>query len=79
REQVLESLTSRKYDDVMAYYLLLGIRTNENENAEVQSGAATTTTTTNTSNKGVTDASNTPVALAAKIVSSSTRPSTTND
>ncbi|CAF4361976.1 unnamed protein product, partial [Rotaria magnacalcarata] len=40
---------------------------------------ATTTTTTNTSNKGVTDASNTPVALAAKIVSSSTRPSTTND
>ncbi|CAF4638837.1 unnamed protein product, partial [Rotaria magnacalcarata] len=78
REQVLESLTSRKYDDVMAYYLLLGIRTNENENAEIQSGA-TTTTTTNTSNKGVTDASNTPVALAAKIVSSSTRPSTTND
>ncbi|CAM2701408.1 unnamed protein product [Rotaria socialis] len=83
REQVLDSLTSRKYDDVMAYYLLLGIRTNENENAEVQSGITTTTTTTtttaNTTNKGVTDASNTPAALASKIVSSSTRPSTTND
>ncbi|CAF5063023.1 unnamed protein product, partial [Rotaria socialis] len=64
----------------MAYYLLLGIRTNENENAEVQSGITTTTTTTtttaNTTNKGVTDASNTPAALASKIVSSSTRPST---
>ena len=29
REQVHDSLSLRKYDDVMAYYLLLGIRTNE--------------------------------------------------
>ncbi len=29
REQVLDSLTSRKYDDIMAFYLLLGVRTNE--------------------------------------------------
>lgn len=29
REQVLESLTSRKYDDVMAFYLLLGLRSAE--------------------------------------------------
>ena len=29
REQVLDSLTARKYDDVMAFYLLLGVRTNE--------------------------------------------------
>jgi len=29
REQILDSLTSRKYDDIMAFYLLLGIRTNE--------------------------------------------------
>lgn len=29
REQVLDSLISRKYDDIMAFYLLLGIRTNE--------------------------------------------------
>jgi MAP/microtubule affinity-regulating kinase len=29
REQVLDSLTLRKYDDIMAFYLLLGIRTNE--------------------------------------------------
>ena len=26
REQILDSLTSRKYDDIMAHYLLLGIR-----------------------------------------------------
>jgi len=29
REQVLDSLTSRKYDDIMAFYLLLGVRSNE--------------------------------------------------
>lgn len=29
REQVLDSLTARKYDDIMAFYLLLGVRTNE--------------------------------------------------
>lgn len=29
REQVNESLNSRKYDDIMAHYLLLGLRTNE--------------------------------------------------
>jgi hypothetical protein len=29
REQILDSLTTRKYDDIMAYYLLLGIRTIE--------------------------------------------------
>jgi MAP/microtubule affinity-regulating kinase len=26
REQVMDSLTSRKYDDIMAFYLLLGLR-----------------------------------------------------
>ncbi|CAF4856839.1 unnamed protein product, partial [Rotaria magnacalcarata] len=26
REQILDSLTSRKYDDIMAFYLLLGLR-----------------------------------------------------
>ncbi|CAF0793681.1 unnamed protein product [Rotaria sp. Silwood1] len=76
REQVLDSLTQRKYDDIMAYYLLLGIRTNENDTSEGQLGA---TATINNNNKGVTDASNTPSTLAPKIVSSSTRPSTTND
>ena len=29
REQIMDSLTSRKYDDIMAFYLLLGIRTDE--------------------------------------------------
>jgi MAP/microtubule affinity-regulating kinase len=29
REQILDSLTSRKYDDIMAFYLLLGVRSNE--------------------------------------------------
>lgn len=29
REQILDSLTSRKYDDIMAFYLLLGIRATE--------------------------------------------------
>lgn len=29
REQVLESLTTRKYDDIMAFYLLLGLKQNE--------------------------------------------------
>lgn len=29
RDQVVESLTSRKYDDIMAHYLLLGLRTHE--------------------------------------------------
>ena len=29
REQILDSLTSRKYDDIMAFYLLLGLRTTE--------------------------------------------------
>lgn len=70
REQILDSLTTRKYDDIMAFYLLLNIRTNENDtSSEVQLN----------SSKGVTDASNTPSTLASKIVSSSTRPSTTND
>jgi MAP/microtubule affinity-regulating kinase len=71
REQIIDSLTSRKYDDIMAFYLLLAMRTNENDtSSEVQLGSTT---------KGVTDASNTPSSLASKIVSSSTRPSTTND
>lgn len=26
REQILDSLSSRKYDDIMAFYLLLGLR-----------------------------------------------------
>jgi len=29
RDQVLDSLVSRKYDDIMAFYLLLGLRTTE--------------------------------------------------
>lgn len=29
REQIVDSLTSRKYDDIMAFYLLLAVRTNE--------------------------------------------------
>jgi MAP/microtubule affinity-regulating kinase len=29
REQIIDSLTSRKYDDIMAFYLLLAIRTIE--------------------------------------------------
>ncbi len=29
REQILDSLATRKYDDIMAFYLLLGIRSNE--------------------------------------------------
>jgi MAP/microtubule affinity-regulating kinase len=29
REQILDSLTTRKYDDIMAFYLLLAMRTNE--------------------------------------------------
>jgi len=29
RDQILDSLSSRKYDDIMAFYLLLGVRTNE--------------------------------------------------
>ena len=28
-EQVRESLSTRKYDDIMAFYLLLGTRTNQ--------------------------------------------------
>ncbi|CAF0911570.1 unnamed protein product [Rotaria sordida] len=81
-EQVTESLNSRKYDDIMAYYLLLAIRINENDTTEGQLSTTTTTSTataTNINNKGVTDASNTPSTLAPKIVSSSTRPSTAND
>jgi hypothetical protein len=29
REQILDSLSSRKYDDIMAFYLLLGLRTTD--------------------------------------------------
>jgi len=29
RDQILDSLTTRKYDDIMAFYLLLAMRTNE--------------------------------------------------
>lgn len=29
REQIIDSLTARKYDDITAFYLLLGLRTNE--------------------------------------------------
>jgi MAP/microtubule affinity-regulating kinase len=29
RDQILDSLTSRNYDDIMAFYLLLGLRTIE--------------------------------------------------
>jgi hypothetical protein len=70
REQILDSLISRKYDDIMAFYLLLGVRSNENDTtSEAQLGTP----------KGVTDASNTSSTLASKVVSSSTRPSTIND
>ncbi|CAF0992093.1 unnamed protein product [Adineta steineri] len=74
RDQILDSLTTRKYDDIMAYYLLLAMRTNENDMSDAQLA-----TTTNNNNKGVSDASNTPSSLAPKIVSASTRPSTAND
>ena len=65
REQVLDSLTSRKYDDIMAFYLLLAEPTSDSSSNLNATGASTT--------KGVTDASN----LASKVVSASTRPSTT--
>lgn len=29
REQIVDSLTTRKYDDITAFYLLLGLRTND--------------------------------------------------
>ena len=29
RDQVIDSLNSRKYDDIMAFYLLLAMRTHE--------------------------------------------------
>ncbi|CAF1066745.1 unnamed protein product [Adineta ricciae] len=82
REQVIESLTSRKYDDIMAYYLLLAVRTNENDSPDAQVGTTTTNNSSSSSssnNKGVSDASNTPSTLASKIVSASTRPATAND
>ncbi|CAF1316026.1 unnamed protein product [Rotaria sordida] len=72
REQIIDSITSRKYDDIMAFYLLLGLRATESdvsENLSIQ--------TSNT--KSVTDTSNIQSSLASKIVSSSTRPSTAND
>ncbi|CAM4913064.1 unnamed protein product [Rotaria socialis] len=72
REQTLDSLTSRKYDDIMAFYLLLGLRTNEADLPENPALQAS-------NNRGVTDASNIQSSLAPKAVSSSTRPSTTND
>ncbi|CAM4747098.1 unnamed protein product [Rotaria magnacalcarata] len=72
REQILDSLTSRKYDDIMAFYLLLGLRTNETDLQENPALQAS-------NNKGVTDASNIQSSLAPKVASSSTRPSTTND
>jgi len=73
REQILDSLTSRKYDDIMAHYLLLAIRLTETDASDIGS-------TTNPTGKGVTDASNTTSGLPSKVVSSSTRPTTsTND
>ena len=83
REQILDSLTSRKYDDIMAFYLLLAMRTNENDtNVELQPNTTTannnnsTTTTTTTTTKNSSDTSN---QLASKIVSASIQPSTSND
>jgi len=71
REQILDSLSSRKYDDIMAYYLLLAVRPAENDSAENLIGSS--------ANKGVTDASNTPSSLTSKNISVSTRPSTSID
>ncbi|CAF0849941.1 unnamed protein product [Adineta ricciae] len=72
REQILDSLTSRKYDDIMAFYLLLGLRTTETDGVDNSNGQSSTS-------KGVTDASNTQSSLTSKVVSASTRPSTNND
>jgi MAP/microtubule affinity-regulating kinase len=72
REQILDSLSSRKYDDVMAFYLLLGLRATDSDVSETPTGQIT-------SNKGVTDASNTQSTLPSKNISSSTRPSTATD
>ncbi|CAF0810215.1 unnamed protein product, partial [Didymodactylos carnosus] len=70
RDQVLESLTMRRYDDIMAFYLLLGLRSSELEGSESQLGSSLSvnrtttarpnnnTTSGGTSTKGVTDASN---------------------
>ncbi|CAF0793378.1 unnamed protein product [Adineta steineri] len=72
REQILDSLSTRKYDDIMAHYLLLGLRSIEVDAMETPNGQVS-------NNKGVTDASNTQSTLTSKIISSSTRPSTAND
>ncbi|CAF3903047.1 unnamed protein product [Didymodactylos carnosus] len=71
RDQVFDSLTMRKYDDVMAFYLLLGLRSSELEGSESQLGSSlsvnrtttarqnnNTTSSGTSSTKGVTDASN---------------------
>ncbi|CAF2879593.1 unnamed protein product [Rotaria sp. Silwood2] len=72
RDQIIDSLTSRKYDDMMAFYLLLGLRTTDSDISD-------NPTIQISSNKGVTDASNIQSTLPSKIVSSSVRPSTAND
>ncbi|UJR30790.1 hypothetical protein I4U23_018309 [Adineta vaga] len=72
REQILDSLTSRKYDDIMAFYLLLGLRNTETDVVDNSNGPSSTT-------KGVTDASNTQTSLTSKVASISTRPTTNND
>jgi len=80
REQILESLSTRKYDDILAHYLLLGLRT-ISEGDTTPDGSSTGQLASSNAKVGA-DASNTQPQALTKISSASTQPSrvtTSND
>ncbi|KAG8186306.1 hypothetical protein JTE90_007329 [Oedothorax gibbosus] len=74
QDEINDSLRSKKYDDIMANYLLLGKRTTENDSCDSQSSSSLSLRTLKAPNESTNNSQSPPHIKVQRSVSASSKP-----